>query len=45
MAKAAKAKKQAKKRANKYEDKLQVNATFEQLTKAMVTPKQPVKKK
>jgi hypothetical protein len=33
------------KRANKYEEKLHVNASFEDLVKALVTPKQPVKKK
>lgn len=27
------------KRANKYEKKLQVNATFEELAKALITPK------
>lgn len=46
MAKAAKPKKKApsKKRATKYDEKLQVNASFEELAKALVTPKQPVKK-
>ncbi len=33
------------KRANKYEEKLKVNATFEELAKVLITPKQPVKKK
>lgn len=45
MAKAAKPKKQGKKRANKYEEKLQVNTSFEGLVKALVTPKNPTKKK
>jgi hypothetical protein len=44
----AKAKKKApskpSKRANKYEEKLQVNATFEELAKALVTPKASTKK-
>lgn len=33
------------KRASKYEEKLQVNATFEELAKALITPKQQIKKK
>jgi hypothetical protein len=33
------------KRANKYEEKLQVNASFDELAKALGTPKQPLKKK
>ena len=33
------------KRASKYEEKLHVNASFEDLVKALVTPKQPLKKK
>ncbi len=37
--------KPAKERANKYEEKLQINGTFEQLVKELITPKQPVKKK
>jgi hypothetical protein len=48
MAKAAKKtkpKKAAKPRADKYEDKLQIKGSFEDLVKALVTPKQPVKKK
>ena len=46
MAKAKKtAKQKPKKRANKYEEKLQVNATFEELAKALVTPKSSLKKK
>ncbi len=47
MAKAAKPKKKApsKARATKYDEKLQVDASFEDLVKALVTPKQPVKKK
>jgi hypothetical protein len=46
MAKAAKPKKKvpSKKRATKYDEKLQVNASFEDLAKALATPKQPVKK-
>ena len=34
-----------KKRANKYDEKLTVNASFEELAKALVTPKHPIKKK
>jgi hypothetical protein len=34
-----------KKRANKYEEKLKVKGSFEDLVKALVTPKNPVKKK
>lgn len=34
-----------KKRADKYHEKLKVNATFEELAKALVTPKTPIKKK
>lgn len=34
-----------KKRANKYEEKLRVKGSFEDLVKALVTPKNPVKKK
>jgi hypothetical protein len=46
MAKAKKtAKKQSKSRANKYDEKLQINGSFEDLVKALVTPKQPIKKK
>lgn len=48
MAKAAKTKKKAassKARATKYDEKLQVNATFDELAKALVTPKSPIKKK
>jgi hypothetical protein len=33
------------KRASKYEEKLQVNTSFEGLAKALVTPKSPIKKK
>ena len=33
------------KRANKYEEKLKINGTFEEAMKALVTPKQPLKKK
>ena len=49
MAKASKQKtkpkKEPKERATKYDDKLQINGSFEDLVKALVTPKQPVKKK
>lgn len=41
--KAAKKSKPSK-RANKYEEKLQVNASFEELAKALITPKKTVKK-
>ncbi len=34
-----------KKRADKYDEKLKVNATFEELAKALVTPKTSIKKK
>ncbi len=34
-----------KKRADKYDEKLQIKGTFEDLVKALVTPKQPIKKK
>ena len=33
------------KRANKYEEKLKINGSFEDAMKALVTPKQPIKKK
>jgi hypothetical protein len=46
MAKVSKVKKsKPSKRANKYEEKLQINGTFEEAMKALVTPKQPAKKK
>jgi hypothetical protein len=46
MAKAKKtAKQKPKKRANKYEEKLKVNGSFEDLVKALITPKLPLKKK
>lgn len=46
MAKAKKtAKKQPKPRANKYDEKLKINGSFEDLVKALVTPKQPIKNK
>jgi len=32
-------------RANKYEEKLKINGSFEDVMKALVTPKQPIKKK
>ena len=49
MAKAAKKKtkpeKQPKQRASKYDEKLQINGSFEDLVKALITPKQPIKNK
>ena len=49
MAKANKTIKKAKvpikKRADKYEEKLTINGSFEDLVKELVTPKQPAKKK
>lgn len=33
------------KRASKYEEKLKINGSFEDVMKVLVTPKQPVKKK
>jgi hypothetical protein len=45
MAKAVKPKKAAKKRANKYDEKLIINGSFEDLVKELVTPKSPTKKK
>jgi len=46
MAKAKKTKKgKPKKRADKYDEKLKVNASFEELAKALVTPKNPTNKK
>jgi len=45
MAKAKKTTPKPKKRANKYDEKLKVTATFEELAKALVTPKTPLKKK
>ncbi len=44
MAKAIKAKK-PKKRATKYEEKLTINGSFEDLVKELVIPKTPTKKK
>lgn len=47
----AKAKKPAakkttpKKRPDKYEDKLKISGSFEQVMKALITPKQPTKSK
>lgn len=38
------AKKPTKKRANKYNEKLQVNGSFEDLVKELVTPKTTQKK-
>lgn len=44
MAKAIKkAKKTSKKRASKYEQKLVINGSFEDLVKELVTPKKAVK--
>lgn len=37
--------KKPKKRANKYEEKLQINGSFDELVKELVTPKLPLKKK
>ena len=34
-----------KKRANKYEEKLIINGSFEELVKELITPKSPTKKK
>lgn len=34
-----------KKRTDKYDEKLQVNGSFEDLVKALVNPKEPTKKK
>lgn len=46
MAKATKTiKKPTKKRANKYEEKLTINGSFEDLVKELITPKVPSKKK
>jgi len=47
MAKAIKntPKKPAKKRANKYEEKLTINGSFEDLVKELITPTTPTKKK
>jgi hypothetical protein len=39
------ANKKPKKRADKYDEKLQIHGSFEDLVKALVTPKQPIKKK
>jgi hypothetical protein len=38
----AKAKPQPKPRANKYEDKLQINGSFEDLVKELITPNEPM---
>lgn len=37
--------KKAKKRANKYEEKLKLNGSFEQLLGELINPKKPLKKK
>jgi len=42
---AIKKKKPTKPRANKYDEKLQINGSFEDLVKELVTPKKTVKKK
>ena len=42
---AKKAAKPAKKRATKYEQKLQINGSFEDVIKALISPKNPIKKK
>jgi len=44
MAKAVKPKKPTKKRALKYDEKLIINGSFEDLVKELVTPKNPTKK-
>jgi hypothetical protein len=45
MAKAVKKKaSKPKKRASKYDEKLQINGSFEDLVKALVTPKNPTGK-
>ena len=43
--KQAKPKKQPKERATKYDDKLQINGSFEDLVKELITPKEQPKKK
>lgn len=47
MAKTLKKKetKPTKKRADKYDEKLKINGSFEDLAKALITPKEPIKKK
>lgn len=45
MAKAIKKKKSTPKRPKKYEDKLKLNGTFDQLVAELITPKVPLKKK
>lgn len=42
---APKPKKDAKPRANKYDEKLQIDGSFEDLVKTLITPKAPAKKK
>ena len=37
--------KPSKPRANKYEEKLTISGTFEDLVKELITPKNPTKKK
>ena len=44
MVKVVKPKKPNKKRASKYDEKLVINGSFEQLVKELVTPKQSAKK-
>ena len=43
--KKAKPTKPTKKRASKYEDKLSLNGSFEDLVKELITPTTPTKKK
>jgi hypothetical protein len=38
-------KKKPKKRAKKYDEKLQINGTFDDLLKELATPKETIKKK
>lgn len=47
MAKAIKPKieKPKKPRASKYKEKIVINGTFDELVQALITPKEPVKKK
>ena len=43
--KSVKPQKPTKIRASKYDQKLKINGTFEQLVKELITPKSPIKKK
>lgn len=45
MAKVTKTAKPKKTRANKYDEKLIINGSFEDLVKELVTPKTPILKK